>query len=156
MKKIKLPTLIFSILITQGAGFVGSIFTTPSIPTWYQGLNKPSFTPPNYIFAPVWTMLYLFMGISLYMILVLKEKNKAPALRLFFIQLFLNSLWSIVFFGLRDPFSGLIVIVALWIVVLLTIIKFYKLNKNAGLLLIPYLIWISFASLLNYYIYLLN
>lgn len=139
------------------AGFVGSIVTTPSISTWYAYLTKPSFSPPNWIFAPVWTLLYILMGLSFYLIIKngIKKGNKGTVY-LFLAQLVLNSSWSIAFFGFRSPLAGLMVIIPLWFSILVMIIRFYRINKIAGLVNIPYLLWVSFASYLNLSVFLLN
>ncbi len=149
--------LIASIIVCQLTGIIGAIFTTPSISGWYAGLNKPFFNPPNWLFGPVWTLLYLLMGISLY--LVWKQKGGAEirtALIFFTIQLGLNTLWSIIFFGMRLPSVAFIEILILLVFIVLTIIKFFPLSKVSAYLLIPYLLWVSFASLLNFYIVKLN
>ncbi|MBI2463374.1 tryptophan-rich sensory protein [Candidatus Peregrinibacteria bacterium] len=156
MNKMSIPKLIFSIAICQAAGIVGSLFTAPAIPGWYAKLDKPVFNPPNWIFGPVWIILYLLIGIALYLILVDKNKNKKIALWLFGIQLVLNSVWSIIFFGLQNPFYALIELVILWIAVLLTIWQFWKINAKAGALLLPYIAWGTFAMVLNYSIWQLN
>ncbi len=143
--------LVFSILLCEGAGILGSLFTFSSIPTWYATLNKPVFSPPNFIFGPVWTLLYLLMGISLYLVW---QKKKVPFV--FWIQLLLNAAWSIVFFGLKNPTLAFVNIVALWIAIFITIRAFARVNKTAAYLLYPYLIWVSFASILNLAIVLLN
>lgn len=148
---VKIPRLILSIGICLGAGILGSFFTVSSIPTWYATLNKPEFSPPNWIFAPVWTILYILMGYSLYLVWT---KKKVPSI--FWIQLILNATWSIVFFGMRNPSLALVDIVALWVTIVLTIKAFYKINKTAAYLLLPYLLWVSFASILNLMIVLLN
>ena len=149
--------LIFSIGLCLLAGVVGSIFTASAIPTWYATLNKPSFSPPNWVFAPVWTTLYILMGISLYLALSGEGKGeREKAVRIFGIQLVLNIVWSIIFFGWHNPLFALVDIVALWIAIVLTIKNFYKINKLAGQLLIPYLAWVSFATVLNLMIVLLN
>lgn len=147
--------LIFSLIITQLAGIIGSLFT--SIGNWYDNLIKPSFNPPNWVFGPVWTLLYLLMGISLYLILASKtSKNRKMGLYLFFTQLILNSLWSILFFGLKNPLFSFIELIILWFAILFTIIYFYKVNKKASYLLIPYLLWVTFAAILNLSIVILN
>jgi translocator protein len=147
--------LIVSILLAQLAGIIGSLFT--EIGSWYQDLIKPSFNPPNWIFGPVWTILYLLMGISLYLVWNSKKsKERKIGLYFFFIQLILNSLWSILFFGLNNPLLAFIEIIILWFAILLTLIYFYRVRKAAGYLLIPYLLWVSFASILNYFILILN
>lgn len=154
----KILKFFISILICQLAGLVGSFFTTPAIATWYATLIKPSFNPPNWLFAPVWTTLFLFMGIALYLIWQKDLKDKAVkfAMWLFGIQLVFNILWSVLFFGLQQPLLAFIEIIVLWILILLTIIKFYKLDKVAGILLIPYILWVSFAAVLNFSLWQLN
>ena len=148
---------IFSIVIPFIAAAIGSYFTTPSIPTWYASLQKPAFSPPNWIFAPVWTLLYLLMGISLYLILTQKSKQpQKPALTLFAGQLILNTLWSVIFFGLKSPFFALIDIILLLIVLALTIKAFSQLSLNASYLLYPYFAWVAFATILNLSILILN
>jgi len=153
-----LGKLAISVLICLLAGFLGSIFTTPSIPTWYASLAKPSFNPPNWLFAPVWTMLFILMGISAFLVWQkgLKKKGVKKALGFFLAQLIFNVLWSFFFFKFHSPFLALLDIIILWFLILLTIFKFFKINNTAGLLLIPYLLWVSFASILNYFVYKLN
>ncbi|MFC2066308.1 TspO/MBR family protein [Chloroflexota bacterium] len=161
MENIKLQDvfrLLASIVACQCAGLIGSVFTMPAIPTWYAALQKPFFTPPNWLFAPAWATLYLLMGISAFIIWRrgLSDKPVREALFIFGVQLVINALWSVVFFGLKSPLSGIIVIVALWIAILYTMYKFYKLSPVAALLLIPYILWVSFAAGLNVSIWLLN
>ena len=150
--------LFISILICELVGILGTPFTMSAIPEWYSTLNKPFFSPPNWLFGPVWTLLYLMMGISFY--LIWKQNWKTKELKTaglyFFAQLFLNFIWSPVFFGLRNPVLGLVVIVALWFVLLVTMKKFYSLSRNAFYLLVPYLVWVSFATALNFAIVVLN
>lgn len=150
--------LILSIVICQAAGIIGTIFTGDSVLGWYAGLNKPSFNPPDWIFGPVWITLYILMGISLFMIWRedLKNKDVRSAFNLFMVQLVFNTAWSIVFFGAHSITGGLIIIIILWILILMTIIKFVKISRFAGILLIPYLLWVSFATVLNFFIYKLN
>ncbi|HVP57619.1 MAG TPA: TspO/MBR family protein [bacterium] len=147
-----------SVVIPLAAGFIGSIFTAKSIPTWYAGLKKSALNPPDWVFAPVWTTLYVLMGIALF--LVWSKGLATPRVRtglvLFAIQLGLNVLWSIVFFGLRSPVAGLVVIGALWLALLITMIVFFRIALAPGLLLVPYILWVSFASVLNFSIYWLN
>jgi tryptophan-rich sensory protein len=157
MKITDILKLIASIILCQLAGFLGSLFTIPAIPTWYKTLNKPFFNPPNWIFSPVWISLFFLMGISLFLVWQRPGHPKfKTALIFFFVQLILNILWSVAFFGLRSPLLGLIDIILLWIAILLTIINFLKVSKIGGLLLIPYLIWVSFATLLNFSLWILN
>jgi tryptophan-rich sensory protein len=144
--------LLLAIIICEGAGLIGTIFTFNSVTTWYVTLNKPFFNPPSWIFGPVWTILYFLMGISLY----LAWGTKKISLKWFWIQLVLNSLWSILFFGLKNPPLAFLGIILLWVAIFMTIKSFRKKNKTASKLLIPYLGWVSFASILNLFIILLN
>lgn len=152
------PKLITSVLFCELIGVAGTPFTMAAIPTWYGTLTKPSFSPPNWLFGPVWTVLYFLMGISLYLIWKQGWKNKKikKAIMFFLAQLTLNFLWSILFFGLRLPWLGMVDIVALWLLIAITIKKFYPLSKLASYLLIPYLVWVSFAAILNFAIVILN
>jgi translocator protein len=153
-KYLKLLSLI---IICEGVGILGSIFTIPSIQTWYATLNKPVFSPPNFVFGPVWTTLYCLMGISIYLILTKKlKKEKSQLIALFSAQLFLNFLWSVIFFGLHLPGLAFAEIAMLWVSILLLIIKFWKFSKTASILLMPYLLWVSFASILNLFVAILN
>lgn len=151
LKLNKLPKFLFAVVICEFAGIIGSLFTFSAIPSWYVYLNKPFFAPPNFVFGPVWTLLYFLMGVSLYIVWVKKKP-----LTIFWIQLFLNAFWSIIFFGLRNPLLAFIDIIGLWIAVVLTIKYFFSFSKPAAYLLIPYLLWVSFASLLNLSIVILN
>lgn len=157
MRKENLINLAICIFICLLAGAIGSIFTYSAIPTWYAGLNKPTFNPPNWLFGPVWTLLYVLMGISLYYIAINpnKKERKIPMI-IFGVQLGLNTLWSILFFGMHSPVMGFICIILLLISILASIILFYRVNKTAAYLLIPYILWVSFAAALNYAILLLN
>ena len=143
---------IISLALPQIAGLIGSFFTISAIPTWYAVLEKPGFSPPNWIFGPVWILLYILMGVSVYLIW---QKDKS-ATWLFWIHLFFNAIWSIIFFGLQNPGLALVNIIIIWLLIIVLIIKFWKINKWASYLLFPYLFWVSFASLLNYYIWYLN
>ena len=155
MNKIDWKKFLLSILLTQGAGGIGAIATTPKIRSWYSTLIKPTFSPPNWLFGPVWTLLFLMMGVAFY--LVWREGKRAhKALKIFGIQLFLNTLWSFLFFGAESPGLALIEIALLWIMILVTIVNFSKISKTAAWLLVPYLLWVSFASVLNAAIFQLN
>ena len=161
MKKGKLGNIIkllISVIVCECAGLIGSIFTTGAIPTWYAALQKPSFTPPNWLFAPVWSTLYLLMGIAAFLVWRkgLADRQVRIALIIFLIQLILNILWSVVFFGLESPLSGLIVIIVLWIAILITILRFWKISHAAAWLLVPYIVWVSIATALNASIWALN
>lgn len=150
--------LIGLILLCELVGIVGSVYTISAIPTWYLGLNKPFFSPPNYLFGPVWTTLYALMGISIFRILELKEKNKKvnEAANLFWIQLFLNGIWTPIFFGSRQLLLALIIIMFMWLYILKTIKAFAKIDKLSAYILYPYLAWVSFATILNFSIWFLN
>ncbi|MCX5698972.1 MAG: tryptophan-rich sensory protein [Candidatus Omnitrophica bacterium] len=150
--------LIISIVICQCAGIIGSFFTRRSIPEWYSFINKPVFNPPNWVFAPVWASLFTLMGVAAF--LVWRKGLYTPgvktALSIFLLQLALNSLWSIVFFGSRSIVGGLVVIVFLWLAILWTIKRFFTFSRIASALLIPYIIWVSFAFILNVALVILN
>ena len=173
--------LIISILICEFAGVVGSFFTAPAIRSWYYFLNKPSFNPPSWLFAPVWTILFLLMGISLYLVwskdftanvsandaqkkawnpisakLWSGSWREENAALIFILQLVLNILWSVIFFGLKSPILAFFEILMLWFAILYTIVNFYRISKTAAYLLIPYIVWVSFAAILNLSIVLLN
>jgi len=150
--------LITSIIVCQLTGVLGSIFTRPAIPTWYATLKKPSFTPPDGVFSPVWITLFVLMGIAAFLVWNkgLSDQRVKIALSIFVVQLILNVLWSVMFFGLRSPLVGLIEIVVLWVVILLSILYFLKVSNIAGILLVPYILWVSFAAVLNFSIWRLN
>ena len=158
MKKFKLGVLIISIIICLSIGFLGSIFTSSSVNSWYPTIKKPSFNPPSWIFGPVWTVLYILMGISVYLFW-LNSKNPDYLVRgliLFVVHLILNFAWSFLFFGLQNPLLALIEIVVLWLSIIFVIFYFYKVSKTSSYLLIPYLLWVTFASILNLFIVILN
>ncbi|MGZ3902653.1 MAG: TspO/MBR family protein [Bacteroidia bacterium] len=145
------------LLLTLGVGFIAGIATANSINGWYLTLNKPFFNPPNYLFGPVWTLLYILMGISLYLIIKApKSIEKPKAYILFFIQLMLNFFWSFIFFLFQSPLYASIEIIVLWLFIISMIIQFTKISKVAAWINIPYLAWVSFATCLSVSIYLLN
>lgn len=148
--------LVISITICQFVGIVGSVFTSSSLTSWYATLVKPNFSPPGWIFAPVWVTLYFLMGVSLYLIWVNKTKNNRKSFIAFGIQLFLNGLWSFLFFGLQSPLYGLIDILFLIVAIAFTILFSYRISVLGSVFLIPYLVWVCFAAVLNYSIFLLN
>jgi benzodiazapine receptor len=158
MTKGNIVKLVISLALPLALGFIGSLFTSNSINDgWYASLNQPSFNPPNSIFGPVWTILYILMGISLYM--VWKEvpgKKKENALGIFALQLLLNFLWSLFFFYFKDIEIALLDIIALWISIVVMVWLFYRVKPLAGWLNIPYLLWVSFATALNIAYYVLN
>ena len=153
-----LVKLIICIVICQLAGVVGTIFRMDSIPTWYAALNKPLFAPPDWLFGPVWIMLYLMTGISLFIIWKedLKNREVKTAFLIFILQLIISVIWSFVFFGIQSITGGLILIIILWLMVILAIIRFKSISRTAVILLIPYLLWVSYITLLNFSIYKLN
>lgn len=155
-KKLRIAFLF--VIIAETAGAAGSIFTTSAIPVWYATLNKPAFSPPNFIFAPVWTTLYFLMGIAAYLVFDkgFAKKEVRFALLVFALQLILNVLWSFVFFGLKSPGLAFLEIIILWVSILATTLAFYKISKSASFLLIPYLLWTTFAAFLNFAIFRLN
>ncbi len=165
---MKLPKNIFKLIISiafcQSAGLIGSFFTISSIQNWYNLLNQPSFRPPNWLFGPVWTILYTLMGISFYLIWIKlgdkKYSKKAKLIKqsliIFLIHLFFNATWSIVFFGQHNIFLALINILVIWVFIVVLIAKFWSIDKKASALLLPYLAWVSFATILNYSIWILN
>ena len=156
MKKINYSLLAFCLFIPLAAGVIGSFFTYPSIKSWYSTLQKPFFNPPDWIFGPVWTILYTLMGLALYLVITSQNKINKTALLFFSFQLILNSFWSILFFGFRSPLLAMLEIIVLWLMILLTVKSFIKIRTIAGYILFPYLAWVSFAALLNLSVVLLN
>lgn len=157
MKKINVGKLSISILVPLIAGFLGSVFTTPAVKSWYLVINKPTWNPPSWLFGPVWTTLFILMGIALYLVWSAKMNTKVRvALKMFAVQLILNVLWSVFFFGMGNFWLAFDEILILWVFILLTIIKFWKVDRAAGALLVPYILWVSFAAYLNLTIASLN
>ncbi|MES2761388.1 MAG: TspO/MBR family protein [Bacteroidota bacterium] len=155
MKKFIQITLC--ILLPLAVGAIGSFATTKNINTWYLFLNKPVFNPPNWLFGPVWTILYILMGISFYLILQSPKSDlRKKAIVIFCIQLFLNFWWSFLFFNFHLLGIAFIEIVLMWLAIIVMIMQFLKVHRTAALLQIPYLFWVSFASLLNGAIWYLN
>lgn len=154
----KIGQLIIAIGVCEFAGAIGSLFTVRAIPVWYGTLEKPALNPPSWVFGPVWTALYALMGISAFLVYQKgwNRKDVKFALGVFGVQLLLNALWSIIFFGLRQPGIACVDIVLLWISILFTMMFFAKISKPASWLLLPYLVWVSFASYLNISIAMLN
>lgn len=150
--------LIVSIALCEGAGIFGSFFTAKAVPTWYSALAKPEFSPPAWLFGPVWIVLYAMIGISLYLIWRkgLSDKSVESVFILFLVHLFLNAIWSVIFFGMKDIVLAMIDITILWLMIALLIYKSFAMDKLASLLLLPYFLWVSFASVLNFSIWKLN
>ena len=149
--------LITSLLICFGIAGLGSAVTMPGVTGWYSEIAKPSFNPPNWVFAPVWTVLFFLMAISAFLVSLkgIRKMLVRRALAVFGIQLGLNFFWSLTFFSFHNPGNALLVIVVLWLSIIWTMARFWIVDKAAALLLIPYLLWVSFAAYLNYSIYLL-
>ncbi|MEX0724490.1 MAG: TspO/MBR family protein [Gracilimonas sp.] len=161
MKISKIPYWVkigIGVLLCNGVGLIASGVTLDAIPGWYAQLNKPPFNPPNWLFGPVWTILYTLMGISAAAIwqVGLDQKRIKTALYIFITQLALNAIWSFLFFGFKNPFFAFIEILCLLIAIMITIVHFKKIKAWAAWLLVPYLIWVTFAAVLNFSIYLLN
>lgn len=149
---------VISIVVCEVAAAIGAFFTTPAIPTWYASLQKPALTPPDWLFAPVWTALYLMMAVSLFLVwnTAPRRREVRESIAIFCVQLALNVLWSYSFFGLRSAMLGLAVILALWLSILVSTVSFFRVSRTAGALLVPYLVWVSFATYLNYSVAILN
>lgn len=152
----KFAKLLGCVAVSGLAGLIGSLATFQNVKTWYPTLVKPSFNPPAWLFGPVWTLLYIMMGAALFLVWESPARDKRAAVVFFFLQLALNALWSVVFFGMHSPKGGLAVIAALWALIIATMITFFRINPAAGWLLAPYLAWVSFASVLNAAIWRLN
>ncbi len=158
MEKPDIIKLSLSILLSLLAGAIGSFFTIDGVQNWYPALNKPWFTPPDWVFSPIWITLYILMGVSLFLVWRkgFEKKQVKKGVSVFAVQLVLNALWSILFFGLRSPLLGFIGISLLWIAIVANIYFFRKVSKKAAYLLVPYILWVSLALALNLSIYLLN
>jgi len=154
----EIPKLIVSILVVFLAGAVGTVYTLTQITTWYASLAKPNWTPPNWAFGPIWSTLYILMGISLFLVWRegLERKDVKIAILVFAAQLVINVVWSIIFFATHNIIGGLVMVIILWISILITILVFYRISKPAAIILIPYLIWVTIAGYLNYTVFLLN
>ncbi len=150
--------LVVSLGVSLLAGFLGSLFTVTQSGSWYDLLIKPSFNPPNYLFGPVWTILFILIALAVFLVLKknLKDKQIKNALVIFAAQLVFNILWSFFFFYLQNPRLAFLGIIALLIIIITMMIKFYEIDKRTVYLLAPYLLWVSFAAVLNYYLWLLN
>jgi tryptophan-rich sensory protein len=155
----KTVKIAIALIVCLLVGYSASVVTRPSVESWYPTLIKPIFNPPNWIFMPMWTLLYILMAVAAGLVWgKIKEQNEVvkKALAFFLIQLTLNAIWSYLFFGLKNPMLALIEIALLWLMIYETYLKFIKINKTAGYLLIPYLAWVAFAGILNASIWWLN
>lgn len=155
----KTVKIAIALIVCLMVGYSASVVTRPSVESWYPTLIKPIFNPPNWIFMPMWTLLYILMAVAAGLVWdKIKEQNEEVknALAFFLIQLTLNAIWSYLFFGLKNPMLALIEIALLWLMIYETYLKFIKINKIAGYLLIPYLAWVAFAGILNASIWWLN
>jgi benzodiazapine receptor len=151
-------SLVVAVVIPLVVGGLGGVATASAIPTWYRDLNQPSWNPPNWVFGPVWTLLYILMGVAAWLVWRLGWDNPQVrvALAIFGVQLLLNLFWSLIFFGLRSPGWAVLEIIILWGFILATTVQFYRLESVAGLLLVPYQLWVTFAALLNATVWQLN
>ena len=157
MSRSNIIKLVVSLLLPLSVGAVAGMFTSQAVPTWYASLNRPSFNPPNWVFGPVWTSLYILLGISFY--LIWKEnpsKYRNLAIKVFSIQILLNFLWSFIFFYFNLIGVALLEIILLWTSIVAMIYLFYKIKPIAAYLNIPYFLWVSFATILNSGYYFLN
>lgn len=157
-QSLHLPQLAGWIFLCEAVGIAGSLFTASSVSSWYPTLQKPVFSPPNWIFGPVWVTLYALMGIAAYRIsgLGTKRKEVRNAIGLFLVNLFFNAIWSPVFFGARNIPLAFIIIAAMWVSLIGVIFRYQNLDKPSAYLVLPYFLWVSFAMVLNYHLWLLN
>jgi tryptophan-rich sensory protein len=158
MKAGNVIKLVICLAAPLAAGAIGGLATAKAIPTWYRTLEKPAFNPPDWLFGPAWTTLYVLMGIAAF--LVWSRGLGAPGVRLalavFLVQLVLNAVWSVLFFGLRSPLAGFVEIIVLWLAILASVVLFFRVSSAAGILLLPYIAWVTFAAVLNAAILTLN
>lgn len=157
MKKARWAALGLFLLLSFGAALIGGIATSTSVDTWYPTLNKPSWNPPAAIFTPVWMALYTAMAFAAWRVwLNMEEISRGWTLKLFFVQLLFNAAWSVLFFGLRSPDAAFLDIIILWTLLVILQVRFWRRDRIAGLLWLPYLLWVSFAAVLNFEIWRLN
>ncbi len=153
-----LVALVVAVGAPLAVGGISSIATISAIPTWYRGLSKPAWNPPDWVFGPAWTVLYILMGVAAWLVWRAGWGNSAVkvALVFFAVQLVFNGLWTVLFFGLRSPGAGLVEIIILWLLIVATMVLFFRVDRLAGVLLLPYLAWVTFASALNAAVWSLN
>lgn len=158
MKSKEFFALLLFVAVSEFAGLIGSLFTTPAIPKWYAGLQRSALNPPSWVFAPVWTTLFVLMGVAAF--LVWRERGNRRevknALSVFGLQLALNALWSVIFFGWRSPSFAFLEIILLWLAIIWTTVLFYRISRPAAYLFVPYLLWVTFAAYLNFAVAALN
>ena len=157
-KKFSPLAFIIALAIPIAVGAIGGLFTAHSVKTWYLGINKPAFNPPSWLFSPVWTTIFILIGISSYLVWQKRDQitHKPRTIAVYAMQLLLNLMWSFIFFYARRIDLALFEIVILFIMILINTSVFYKIDKRAGLLFVPYILWVAFASVLNYSIFMLN
>jgi benzodiazapine receptor len=144
--------LLFAIAVVASAGLIGNLATIPNIPVWYAGLNKPGFTPPNWVFGPVWSLLYAMMVLAFWRVLLRRSRWTTAGWRVvgvFLVQMALNAFWSVAFFGMHNPLLGLVGVIALELMIVATIITFKPIDRMAAWLLAPYAVWVGYATALN-------
>lgn len=158
LRDIDLRKLLIALAGCYFVAIAGAAITTEAVQSWYPTLEKPGFTPPNWVFGPVWTILYTVIAVSAYIVWThgIENRDVKLGLALFWLQLVLNLLWNFAFFTSRSPSAGLVAIIVLWLSIVATIWKFSKVSKKATLLLVPYILWVSFAGFLNFQIWMLN
>lgn len=158
MKGYDWLTLAGFVALCEGAGGLGTIFTAPAIDGWYAALAKPELAPPNWVFGPIWTTLFLLMGVAAFLVWRkgLKKKHVRAALGIFALQLALNVFWSALFFGLHNPGAAFAEIIVLWLSIAATIYLFARVSRPAAWLLVPYIVWVSVATYLNFMLFVLN
>lgn len=144
--------LLFALAVVASAGLIGNLATIPNIPVWYAGLNKPGFTPPNWVFGPVWSLLYAMMVLAFWRVLLRRSRWTTAGWRVvgvFLVQMALNAFWSVAFFGMHNPLLGLVVVIALELMIVATIITFRPIDRISAWLLAPYAVWVGYATALN-------
>lgn len=158
MRLNNIEKLIVSVVVCQIAGLIPAVFVYRPFPSWYNNLAKPSFTPPGWVFAVVWPALFLLMGLAAYLVwsTAMNSDGKNIAMLFFWLQLFINMLWSFIFFLMHSPLLAFLELMVLWVAIVLTIGKFYRVSKAAAWLMVPYLLWVTFAGVMNFAVVIMN